>query len=498
MNSAWILAIDQGTTSSRAVLVDEEGRPGASARRELPQRYPASGLVEHDPARIWEDTLWACREALRRGEVDPGRVAAVGITNQRETTVLWDRATGRPVHPAIVWQDRRTAPLCRRLAEAGHEPAIRRRTGLLLDPYFSATKLSWLLENVEGARTAAERGDLAFGTVDSWLLWNLTGGRLHRTDATNASRTLLFDIHRQEWDEDLLELFGIPRSVLPEVTDSSGSLGETDPDLFGRPLPVTGIAGDQQAATFGQAAYRTGMTKATYGTGAFVLLNTGSEAPVSGHRLLTTVAWRLNGQPTYALEGSIFSAGSAVKWLRDELGLVEEAAQTERLAAEARPDSGVYLVPAFTGLGAPHWDSDARGALLGLTRDAGAPEVVRAALESVAYQTRDLVEAMAADAGGSPASLRVDGGFSRNDWAMDFLSDILDLDVERPAVPETTSLGAAYLAGLGAGLFGGRAELAEKWSLDRRWEPAMDRDRREELLSGWRRSVARVLARGDD
>ena len=493
--SSRILAIDQGTTSTRAVLVDGRGRPRATAQRELPQSYPGPGRVEHDPVRIWEDTRWACREAVRRSDVGPEDVAAVGITNQRETTVLWERSTGRPVHPALVWQDRRTAETCRRLREEGHEPEVRRRTGLLLDPYFSATKLAWLLDEVDGAREAAGRGELAFGTVDSWLLWNLTGGRAHRTDATNASRTMLYDIHRGCWDDDLLELFGVPRSVLPEVLDSSAPFGETDPELLGRRIPVTGVAGDQHAATFGQTAFEPGATKATYGTGAFLLLNTGASAPEPEHRLLTTVAWQRDGETTYAVEGSIFSAGSAVQWLRDELGLIDEAGETEALAARARAEDGTYLVPAFTGLGAPHWDADARAAIVGLSRDTGAAEIARATLASVAYQTRDLMDAMADEAALRPERLRVDGGLSRNGWAMGFLSDILDMPVERPSVTETTALGAAYLAGLQAGFFSDTDELREHWTLDARWEPAVDAGRREELMEGWRRAVERVLTR---
>lgn len=495
--SRRILAIDQGTTSTRAVLVDVRGRPGASARRELPQSYPGPGRVEHDPERIRVDAVSACREAMSRGGVDPEDVAAIGITNQRETTVVWERSTGRPIHPALVWQDRRTAESCRRLREEGYEPGIRRRTGLLLDPYFSATKLAWLLDNVDGARPAAERGELAFGTVDSWLLWHLTGGSVHRTDATNASRTMLYDIHRGEWDEELLELFGIPRQVLPEVLDSSARFGETDPELLGRPIPVAGVAGDQHAATFGQTAFERGMAKATYGTGAFLLLNTGSEAPEPESRLLTTVAWQRDGEVTYALEGSIFSAGSAVQWLRDELGLIDEAGESEELAARAREDDVTYLVPAFTGLGAPHWDADARGALIGLSRDSGAEEIARATLASVAYQTRDLVDAMVGDTTVELDRLRVDGGLSRNGWAMGFLADILDLPVERPVVIETTALGAAYLAGLQVGFFRDVDELRTHWSLDRRWEPQVDPDRRRELVAGWRRAVRRVLTDDD-
>ncbi len=498
MGASWILAVDQGTTSSRAILFDPEGNPAATGRRELAQSFPGPGRVEHAPEEIWKGTLASCREALSASDAEISQVAAVGITNQRETTVLWDRESGEPVHPAIVWQDRRTADRCRELREAGHEEEIRARTGLLLDPYFSATKLEWLLEHVAGAREAAERGELAFGTVDSWLLWKLTGGRVHATDASNASRTLLFDIHRGAWDEDLLELFGVPRSLLPEVRDSAGSYGETDTDLFGRPLPVTGIAGDQQAATFGQAAFEPGEAKLTCGTGAFLLVNTGDEVVRSEHRLLSTVAWRLDGRPTYALEGSAFSAGSAIEWLRDGLEMVDDVEETEALAARAREGSEVHLVPAFTGLGAPHWDPHARGALLGLSRDTGRPELARAALQSVGFQAADLMEAMEADGAPRPPALAVDGGLSENDWAMAFLSDVVGAPVERPLVTETTAVGAARLAGLGAGVYGSPAETAELRRVDRRWEPSIPADRREELLAGWRRAVERVLTGGGD
>jgi glycerol kinase len=539
----WILAVDQGTTSSRALLFDRAGVPRAEARRELPQSSPAPGRVEQDPDRIFDDVVTVCREALDRAGVEAGDLAAMGITNQRETTVLWERSTGRPVHPAIVWQDRRTADRCRELRERGVEDAVRERTGLLLDPYFSATKLAWLLEEVDGARAAAERGELAFGTVDAWLLWRLTGGRVHATDTTNASRTMLFDIRELAWDDGLLELFGVPRPLLPEVRPSSGLFGETDPGVLGEPVPVTGVAGDQQAATFGQAAFEPGTVKATYGTGAFLLVNTGDRPVASENRLLTTVAWTLGeeaagapggrdaGGPTgvfgsgaahdpeegpprhgsgpgaartaYALEGSIFSAGSAVKWLRDGVGLVDEAAETGRLAEEAsaRGDDGpagegIYLVPAFDGLGAPHWDPDARAALLGMTRDVGRAEIARATLEAVAYQTRDLMEAVEADWGSRPGLLRVDGGMARSEFTMGFLSDMLDLPVERPSVTETTALGAARLAGLAAGVHDGLDEIEAAWRLDRRWEPGMDPARRERLYAGWRRAVGRVLTTG--
>ncbi|MFW6193874.1 MAG: glycerol kinase GlpK [Gemmatimonadota bacterium] len=488
-----VLAIDQGTTSTRAMLFDGSGRSVATSRRPHPQSYPASGLVEHDPTRIWNDTVDLCREVLDRAGAAADDVAAIGITNQRETVVLWDRATGEPVHPAIVWQDRRTAETCERLRDEGREEVLRSKTGLLLDPYFSATKVKWLLDHVEGARPAAEAGELAFGTVDSWLLWNLTGGEVHATDATNASRTLLFDIHEQTWDEDLLRLFGVPRAILPEVRDSSGLFGHAEPELLGREIPVTGIAGDQQAATFGQAAFGKGLAKLTCGTGAFLLLNTGERAIASEHRLLTTVAWRLDEEVTYALEGSVFSAGSAVEWLRDGLGLVDDVADSEALARRARPDSSVRLVPAFTGLGAPHWDPHARAALVGLTRDTGADEIARATLEALAFQTADLVEAMEEDSGIRPATLRVDGGMSDNAWAMGFLADVLDLPVERPVEVETTALGAACLAGLEVGVYGGLDAIRSASTVDARWEPSLDAERRASLMAGWRDAVERVL-----
>jgi glycerol kinase len=493
MTGARVLALDQGTTSTRAILFDASGRPLATARRPLPQSYPGPGRVEHDPERIRTDAVEVCREALSRAGVDATRVAAIGITNQRETTLLWDRETGRAVHPAIVWQDRRTAARCEELRERGAEPLVRRKTGLLLDPYFSATKLAWLLDHVEGAREAAGRGELAFGTVDSWLIWQLTGGRVHATDATNASRTLLFDIHAQEWDEELLELFRIPAAVLPEVRDSSGLFGTTETDLLGPAIPIAGVAGDQQAAAFGQAAWRPGQAKCTYGTGAFLLLDTGTEAVTSRSRLLATVGRRLGGEVAYALEGSIFSAGSAVGWLREGLGLIEEAAASEELASRARPDSEVVLVPAFTGLGAPHWDPAARGALLGVGRDTGPPEIARAALEAVGFQTRDLLDAMQSDTASRPSVLRVDGGLSRNDLAMQLVADLVEIPVERPEVTETTALGAAFLAGLATGVYGSLEEIEDRWRCDRRWEPSMPAAERERRLERWRDAVRRVL-----
>ena len=491
----YILAIDQGTTSSRAIVFDADGRPRAVGQRELPQVYPCPGWVEHDGERIWDDTLAVARQALAGAGIDAGKLAGIGITNQRETTLLWERESGRPLANAIVWQDRRTAAACAALADAGHGPRVQARTGLLLDPYFSGTKLAWLLDNVDGARGLAEAGRLAFGTVDSWLLWRLTGGAVHATDATNASRTLLFDIHRQDWDEELLALFRIPRAVLPEVRDSSGDFGHSLPGHFGRPVPILGIAGDQQAATVGQACVRPGMLKSTYGTGCFALLNTGEAAIRSEQRLITTVAYRLAGKATYALEGSIFVAGAAVQWLRDGLGLLREAGETEALAAGIESTRGVYLVPAFVGLGAPYWDAQARGALLGLTRDSGRAEIARAALEAVGYQTRDLIQAMRADAGLAATALRVDGGMVGNDWLLQFLADITELPVERPDVTETTALGAAYLAGMAAGIYPGMTELERFWRRQARFEPKMAPALRDELYAGWRKAVAAVLTK---
>lgn len=487
----FVLAIDQGTTSSRAILFDARGRPVTTAQRELRQFYPDDGWVEHDPEDIWHDTLAVCRQALEQAQVPATKVAAIGITNQRETTILWDRATGEPVHNAIVWQDRRTAAHCRRLVEAGAEPMVRAKTGLLLDSYFSGTKLAWLLDNVRDARARAERGELAFGTVDSWLLWRLTGG-VHATDATNASRTLLYDIHRQRWDDELLRLLRIPASVLPTVCDNAHLFGTTKADLFGVPIPVTGMAGDQQAATVGQACLDPGMIKSTYGTGCFALVNTGTTAVESANRLLTTVAYRLDGRATYALEGSIFVAGAAVQWLRDGLRLIPDAGMSEFIARDVPDSGGVYVVPAFTGLGAPWWDPHARGAILGLTRDSSAAHVVRATLEAVGYQTRDLLGAMAGDMGRPPATLRVDGGMVRNDWLCQFLADILDVTVERPAVTETTALGAAFLAGMQAGVFGSIDAVRRLWESERRFEPAMAAADRTRLHQGWLKAVGRV------
>jgi glycerol kinase len=485
-----ILSIDQGTTSSRAIVFDASGKPISTAQKEFGQHYPHDGWVEHDPEEIWSTTLDVCRQAIE-GDATP--IAAIGITNQRETTVVWDRSTGKAIYPAIVWQDRRTAELCDRLRAEGHEDRIAEKTGLILDPYFSATKIAWILDDVDGARDKAERGELAFGTIDCFLLWRLTGGRVHATDATNASRTMLFDIHSQSWDEELLDLFRVPRGVLPEVRDCASHFGDTDAQLLGRSIAVTGIAGDQQAAAVGQACFSPGMIKSTYGTGCFVVVNTGSEAVRSRNRLLTTVCYRLDGRVTYALEGSIFVAGAAVQWLRDGIGLIDTASETESLAKSLQDNRGVYLVPAFTGLGAPHWDAHARGGLFGITRDTGVAEIARATVESVCYQTRDLLEAVADDGGDTRlTALRVDGGMVANDWLMQFLADIVDLRVERPIVTETTALGAAYLAGVQAGVFDSLDDVTANWQRDRSFEPAMNSTERERLVAGWSRAVSRV------
>ncbi len=491
-----ILALDQGTTSTRAIAFSAPALvPLASARRDLVQHFPASGWVEHDAGDLLDHSLIVLREALASSGRAVADVAAIGITNQRETVVLWDRVTGRPVHRAIVWQDRRTAPMCNALREAGHEALVSARTGLLLDPYFCATKLAWLLDNVAGARAAAEAGRLAFGTVDCWLLWHLTGGRSHATDATNASRTLLYDIHAGRWDPELLDLFRIPAKILPDVRDCAGPFGISA--ALGGSTPVLGIAGDQQAAMVGQACLSPGMVKSTYGTGAFLLLHTGTTPVASRARLLTTIACRLESRTTYALEGAIFVAGAAVQWLRDGLGIIDDAGQTGALAAAADPAQDVYLVPAFTGLGAPHWDPAARGALFGLTRNTGPRELARAALEAVAFQTADLLEAMrddwdAAAAAAAGTVLRVDGGMAASDWTMQRLADLLGAPVDRPDVTETTARGAAYLAGLAAGICPQPDAFAVSWTLERRFEPAMDDTTRTERLAGWRDAVRRT------
>ena len=493
-----ILALDQGTTSSRGIVFDDAFAIAGVAQEEFTQHFPASGWVEHEPGDIWETTLRTARGAIEAAGLAAADIAAIGITNQRETVLVWDRETGAPVHRAIVWQDRRTADFCAELKAGGHEAAVTAKTGLLLDPYFSATKLAWILDHVEGARRRAEEGRLAFGTVDTFLIWRLTGGRAHVTDATNAARTMLFNIHDNDWDDDLLRLLDIPRALLPEVRDCAGHFGDTDPDLFGAPIAIRGVAGDQQAATMGNACFAPGMVKSTYGTGCFALINTGRDAVASRNRLLTTIAYRLGGTTTYALEGSIFIAGAAVQWLRDGLGIIDHAARSGELAAQANADAAVVLVPAFTGLGAPHWDPHARGAIFGLTRGTGPAEIARATLESVCFQTRDLVTAMTddwsgADAGGSTI-LRVDGGMVRSDWTMQCLADILDAPVDRPTVLETTALGAAWLAGHDAGVWPGIDGFADAWRLDRRFTPEMDAATRDAKLAAWADAVARTLS----
>ncbi len=487
-----LLALDQGTTSSRAILFDRQGRLLGMAQRAFAQHYPQPGWVEHDASEIWTSQLAVAQEVLRQQGLAAHDVAAIGITNQRETTVLWDRATGQPLAPAIVWQDRRTAAACDALRAAGHEPLVQHKTGLVLDAYFSATKLAWLLDQVPGARARAERGELAFGTVDSWLVWRLTGGRVHATDPSNASRTLLFNRHTQAWDDELLASFNIPRSVLPEVRPSSGNFGETDPALLGGAIPIAGVAGDQQAATFGQACFREGMAKNTYGTGCFMLMNAGTAPVVSHHRLLGTVGWVLDGQaPVHCLEGSVFMAGATVQWLRDGLQIIQNAGEVEALAASV-PDSGdVCLVPAFTGLGAPHWDGHARAALLGMTRGTTRAHIARAALDAIALQSAEVFDAMTADAGVPLRELRVDGGASANNLLMQLQADALGVPVVRPRITETTALGAAYLAGLAAGVWRDTDELAALWQVDRVFEPAWGADRRQALRARWAQAVER-------
>jgi glycerol kinase len=490
MQAPFILAIDQGTTSTRAILFDADARPVASHSIELSQIYPANGWVEHDAEEIWQATLACCRVVLKNTK----NVAAIGITNQRETSVVWDRATGVPIHNAIVWQDRRTADRCRELKAKGYEPQITAKTGLLLDPYFSATKLAWVLDHVPGACARAERGELCFGTIDSWLIYKLTNGKVHATDVTNASRTMLLNLKTLSWDEEMLSLFGVPRAMLPEVRDSAGDFGVAEAlDM----IPIKGVAGDQQAASFGQACFKPGDVKSTYGTGCFALVNTGATVSSSANRLLATSGYRFGVNTAYAIEGSIFIAGAVVQWLRDALGVIRSAEEIEALAKTAKPAEGLYFVPAFTGLGAPYWDPDARGAILGLTRDTGAAEIARAALDSVCYQTRDLLEAMGRDMSAAgidaPAALKVDGGMVRNDWFCQRLADLTGLPVDRPVVTETTALGAAYLAGLASGLFRDMDDIAARWALDRRFEPTLAEATRDALYAGWLQAVARTL-----
>ena len=497
MAAPHILAIDQGTTSTRSLLFDAQARRVAGAQAEFAQHYPQAGWVEHDPEDIWRDVLATARQAIAESGVAARDIAAIGITNQRETTLVWDRATGEPIGRAIVWQDRRTAAACADLKRNGAEDEVRRRTGLLLDPYFSATKIRWLLDHVPDARARADRGELAFGTIDCFLLWRLTGGRVHATDVTNASRTLLWNVFDGRWDDEMCRLFGVPPSMLPEVHDNAHVYGTTAPGLFEAEIPIAGIAGDQQAALFGQACFDRGMVKSTYGTGCFMLLNTGDEATLSDHRLLTTPAYRLDGHTTYALEGSIFVAGAAVKWLRDGIGVVTHAGDTGDMATQVPDSHGVYMVPAFAGLGAPHWDPDARAAIFGLTLGSTQAHLARAALEAVGYQTLDLLDAMVTDTGVRPEALRIDGGMAANDWLCGFLADLLETPVERPADLEATARGAAFHAGLATGIWSGLPALAGLWSADRRFEPTPDMPHRDRLIAGWRNAVRRTRSRLD-
>ncbi len=491
----YVLAIDQGTTSSRAILFDKDLSIAATAQEEFAQHYPDSGWVEHDPEHIWQSVVSTARAALSKASATAHDVAAIGITNQRETTLVWERATGKPIHNAIVWQDRRTAQACQDLLAGGHEEHVREKTGLKLDPYFSATKIAWVLDRVPGAREAAERGELAFGTVDTFLLWRLTGGRVFATDATNASRSCLLNIHTGHWDDALLDVFGVPRGLLPEVRDCAFEFGLTDPEIFGAPIPIRGIAGDQQAATIGQACFKPGMIKSTYGTGCFAVLNTGTEAIPSRHRLLTTIAYQLDGERTYALEGAIFIAGAAVQWLRDGLKVIPNAQAAGTMAEAADPTQNVVLVPAFVGLGAPYWDANCRGALYGLTRNTSPNELARAALEAVCFQTYDLLEAMRGDwPATSETVLRVDGGMVASDWMLQRLADILDAPVDRPTVLETTALGAAYLAGLQCGFYPPPDTFAQKWALDRRFSPTLDQASRTAKITSWKDAVSRTLS----
>ncbi|MCS7236901.1 MAG: glycerol kinase GlpK [Thermoguttaceae bacterium] len=488
----FILALDQGTTSSRAILFDRNGRPVASAQQELPQILPAPGIVEHDPEAIWHTQLRVAREAIARAEISPRQVAALGVTNQRETTILWDRATGKPVANAIVWQSRVSAPICQRWKTEGLEVVVRRRTGLVVDPYFSASKVAYLLESVDGLRRRCERGEVLFGTVDTWLIWRLSGGKCHVTDPSNASRTMFFNIHTLQWDGELLRAMGIPSAILPQVCPSSGMVGVTSREIFGEEIPIAGIAGDQQAATFGQTCFQPGDAKNTYGTGCFLLMNTGTRPVASTNNLLTTIGWQVNNKVTYCLEGSVFVAGAVVQWLRDNLGLIKASADVESLAATVPDSGGVYFVPAFVGLGAPYWDPYARGAILGLSRSSTAGHIARAALESMAYQTKDLVEAMEKDSDIRLQTLRVDGGASVNNMLMQFQADILGVPVRRPKVRETTALGAAFLAGLAVGFWESEESLSNLWALDREFLPQMDANQRSERYRRWCEAVYRT------
>ena len=490
----YILAIDQGTTSTRAILFDRDMKVAAVSQQEFTQFFPASGWVEHDADEIWQSTLATITAAIDKANATASDIAGIGITNQRETTVIWHRETGKPIHKAIVWQDRRTADFCNELKNRDLEPVFASKTGLLLDPYFSGTKVRWLLDNVPGAREHAKKGELAFGTIDSFLLWKLTGGKAHATDATNASRTLIYDIHEGCWSDKLLQTLNIPKNILPDVKDSAADFGHTDPELFGGSIPITGIAGDQQAATVGQACFEPGMMKSTYGTGCFAILNTGDTPVASKNRLLTTIAYQLNGKPTYALEGSIFVAGSAVQWLRDGLKIIDDAAQSGELASNADPEQDVIMVPAFVGLGAPYWDADCRGAIFGLTRASSSNEICKAALESVCFQTRDLLEAMQADMGGQGETvLRVDGGMVASDWTMQCLSDFLAAPVDRPEILETTAVGAAYLAGLQVGFYPEPSEFAKSWKCEQQFTPKLNENIRNARYANWKDAIGRTL-----
>ncbi|MCK5165830.1 MAG: glycerol kinase GlpK [Rhodospirillaceae bacterium] len=491
----YILALDQGTTSSRAILFGPDMAVLNTQQEELSQHFPDDGWVEHDPAEILATTISTATSAIRTINAEPENIIAIGITNQRETTVVWDKKSGKPIYNAIVWQDRRTADTCARLKDEGAEEIIKTKTGLLLDPYFSASKIQWILNNVTGARKRADNGELLFGTIDSWLIWNLTGGKVHATDATNASRTSLYNIHAGCWDEELLKIFNVPASMLPDVKDCAADFGITEKSIFGAAIPIMGVAGDQQAATIGQACFKPGMMKSTYGTGCFMVLNTGDKPVLSNNRLLTTIAYQIGGKATYALEGSIFIAGAAVQWMRDGLGIIDNAAQSEQFAEMADSTQSVYLVPAFTGLGAPHWDANARGAIYGITRATGPYEIARAALQSVGFQTRDLMEAMKKDYSTlGEIILRVDGGMTASNWTMQFLADIIECPVDRPKLLETTALGAAYLAGMNAGVYSSVDEFAKSWDGEKRFEPLMAGDERERLYSGWKKAIGRTVA----
>jgi glycerol kinase len=495
MKKKYVLALDQGTTSSRAILFDRNGRIVNISQKEFTQIYPAPGWVEHNPLEIWETQLNAAKEAIKG--INVSEIACIGITNQRETTILWDKNTGKPVYNAIVWQSRQTAEICDGLKESGLEPYIKENTGLVIDAYFSGTKIKWILDNVEGVREKAENGDILFGTVDTWLIWNLTSGKTHITDYSNASRTMIYNIKTLQWDEKILGILNIPCEILPEVRQSSEIYGNTGMQVFGTEIPISGIAGDQQAALFGQLCFQEGMVKNTYGTGCFMLMNTG-EKPVSSHNgLITTIAWGLNGKVEYALEGSIFVAGAAIQWLRDELKIIHDSADSEYFANKVADTKGVYLVPAFTGLGAPYWDMYARGAIVGLTRGAGRNHIIRATLESIAYQTKDVIEAMIDDSGINLTVLKVDGGASANNFLMQFQSDILNVNIERPDITETTALGAAYLAGLATGFWKSKGEVIQNWSMNKMFKPAINDDERNKLYRGWKKAVERAKSWGD-